>query len=163
MHSEVDEDSELRSELERCRRELASAREQHETCAEREAEYDRALEQSLEISRVLDARLTAEETVTSGPKGWLKRRILPNAATSEEIADARELRASALFDGPWYLRAYPEVVATGLSPALHYLRRGATEGKDPGPEFSTRRYLAKHPLVARTKANPLLNHLRTHQ
>ncbi|WP_241732806.1 hypothetical protein [Aeromicrobium phoceense] len=163
MYSDVDEDAELRSELERCRRELASLREQHEACAEREAEHDRAREQSLEISRVLDARLTAEERQTSGPKGWLKRRVMPNAATGEEIEDVTELRASALFDGAWYLRAYPEVVTTGLSPALHYLRHGAAEGKDPGPDFSTRRYLAKHPLVARKKANPLLNHLRTHQ
>lgn len=163
MYSEVDEDAELRSELERCRDELASAREQHESCAERESEYDRALEQAMELSRRLDARLTAEEKVTSGPKGWLKRRVLTNAATEEEIADSHELRGSDLFDGAWYLRAYPEVVSTGLSPALHYLRLGAAEGKDPGPEFNTKRYLAKHPLVARKKTNPLLNHLRTHQ
>lgn len=163
MHTEVDEDAGLRSELERCRRELASARELHESCAERDAEHDRTLDQALELSRLLDARLTAEEKVVHGPKGWLKRRVMPNAATEEELADARELRASALFDGAWYLRSYPEVVSTGLSPALHYLRHGVAEGKDPGPEFSTRRYLGKHPLVARGKVNPLLNHLRTHQ
>ncbi|MCL3837901.1 hypothetical protein [Aeromicrobium duanguangcaii] len=163
MDSEVTEDAVLKSQLAQCRHELAVARQAHESCAERESENDRALDQALQISRVLDARLTAEESVTSGPKGWLKRRVMPNAATTQEIADARELRASALFDGAWYLRAYPDVVATGLSPALHYLRLGATEGKDPGPEFSTKRYLAKHPLVARRQANPLLNHLRTHQ
>ncbi|MCD9154165.1 hypothetical protein [Aeromicrobium duanguangcaii] len=154
---------ELRAELEGCRRELAAAREAHESCAERAAAADRAEAQALEISRTLDAQLTRSERVASGPKGWLKRRVLPNAATPQELADAQELRASSLFDGAWYLRAYPDVVSTGLSPALHYLRHGAAEGKDPGPEFSTKRYLAKHPLVAQRRANPLLNHLRTHQ
>lgn len=163
MYSEVDEESGLRSELDSCRRDLASAREQLETCAERAAEHDRALAQAREISSLLDALLTAQEQVTTGPKGWLKRRVLPNAATDEELQDARELRASSLFDGAWYLRTYPEVVSTGLSPALHYLRHGAADGMDPGPEFRTQHYVAKHPLVARRQGNPLLNHLRTHQ
>lgn len=163
MHSDVDEAVELRAELTRCRHELAAARDQHEACAERDTEHDRAVAQSLAISQLLDARLTSHENLASGPKGWLKRRVMPNAATAEELEDVRELRASALFDGAWYLRTYPEVVTTGLSPALHYLRLGAAEGKDPGPEFSTTHYLGRHPLVARRKANPLLNHLRTHQ
>ncbi|SKB06457.1 hypothetical protein [Aeromicrobium choanae] len=153
----------LEESLQQCRRELAELRRRYEATAESSAQADRATDQAARLAEALDARLTAQESTATGPKGWLKRRVLPNAATERELADARELRASALFDGPWYLRVYPAVVATGMSPALHYLRYGAAEGKDPGPEFSTKHYLARHPLVARRKGNPLLNHLRTHQ
>jgi len=154
---------ELEESLQRCRQELAAAREQLEQLAERAAQADRADSQAHRIAAALDARLTAEEVPATGPKGWLKRKVVPNAATPQELADAAELRASSLFDGAWYLRTYPEVVATGLSPALHYLRHGVAEQRDPGPEFSTKHYLGRHPLVARTKTNPLLNHLRTGQ
>ncbi len=46
---------------------------------------------------------------------------------------ARRLRASAAFDASWYCAAYPDVVAAGVDPALHYLRRGAAEGRAPLP------------------------------
>ncbi|MFI5425629.1 hypothetical protein [Aeromicrobium sp. UC242_57] len=36
-------------------------------------------------------------------------------------------------------------MSTGLSPALHYLRVGAADAKDPGPAFSTRKYLGPEP------------------
>ena len=51
-------------------------------------------------------------------------------------------------------------MATGLPPALHYLRHGAAEGLDPSPRFDTTQYLADHPDVAASGANPLLHHLR---
>lgn len=163
MNTEDVDGVELEESLQATRRELAAARERLETLAEESAAADRATAQALEMSRALDAHLTKTETVAEGPKAWLKRRVLPNAATPEESADLAELRASALFDGPWYLRTYPEVIATGMSPALHYLRHGAAEGKDPGPEFSTKHYVSRHPVTARRRTNPLLNHLRTHR
>ena len=43
------------------------------------------------------------------------------------------MRASAAFDASWYRAAYPDVVAAGVDPALHYLRRGAAEGRAPLP------------------------------
>ncbi|WP_230081299.1 hypothetical protein [Aeromicrobium senzhongii] len=157
------EDVGLDESLRQCRRELATVREQYEAQAEKIAATEHAENQAVAISRALDKHLTRAESVATGPKGWLKRRVLPNAATPQELADARELRASSLFDGPWYLRTYPEIISTGLSPALHYLRFGVAEGRDPGPEFSTKNYLARHPFVVRSRTNPLLNHLRTHQ
>lgn len=163
MNTEDVDVVELEESLQASRRELAAVRERFEVLAEQSAAADRATAQALEISRALDAHLTRTETVAEGPKGWIKRRVLPNVATPEEAADLSELRASSLFDGPWYLRTYPEVVATGMSPALHYLRLGAAEGKDPGPDFSTKHYVSRHPVTARRRTNPLLNHLRTHR
>jgi GT2 family glycosyltransferase len=46
---------------------------------------------------------------------------------------ARRLRASPAFDASWYRAAYPDVAAAGVDPALHYLRRGAAEGRAPLP------------------------------
>ncbi|HKY39096.1 MAG TPA: hypothetical protein VJN18_24325 [Polyangiaceae bacterium] len=70
------------------------------------------------------------------------------------------LAASGLFDRNWYLAAYPDVArAGGIDPAQHYLRYGADEGRDPGPRFSTRKYLKRYPDVARAGMNPLLHYL----
>lgn len=149
--------------LQQCRTELAAAMERVEVQAERRAAADRAQHQLTELARHLDERLTRSERKSAGVRGWVRRRLNRTVATVEEVADAKELRRSRLFDGVWYLSMYPEVAATGLSPALHYLRHGASEGKDPGPDFSTNHYAARHPLLARTKTNPLLNHLRTRQ
>ena len=66
-----------------------------------------------------------------------------------------------LFRGPWYVRRYPGVVASGMRPARHYLGGRGGSGLDPGPEFSTAEYLREHPEVAATGTNPLLHHLRT--
>lgn len=44
-----------------------------------------------------------------------------------------ELRRSKDFDAKWYLRANPDVAASGVDPALHYLAAGIKEGRAPGP------------------------------
>jgi lipopolysaccharide biosynthesis protein len=73
----------------------------------------------------------------------------------------RELvEASHLFDREWYLNCYPDVRAAGLDPALHYLRRGAMEARNPGPLFDTAWYLSQYPHVAAAGVNPLVHYLR---
>jgi hypothetical protein len=42
-------------------------------------------------------------------------------------------QANALFDQAWYLAAYPEVAAAGVSPLVHYLLWGAARGMSPHP------------------------------
>ena len=68
---------------------------------------------------------------------------------------------SPLFDADWYSRRHPDVEATGLQPAMHYLRIGARLMRDPGPRFSTRHYLRDNPDVAEAGINPLV-HYMTH-
>ena len=153
----------LEESLRQCRLELAAARAQQEQLAENQAAADQARDQLTVLARNLDTRLTRAERRASGLRGWVKRRLVATVPTPQELAATKVLRRSRLFDGVWYLSTYPQVAATGLSPALHYLRLGAAEGKDPGPDFSTNHYLARHPQIARTDVNPLLNHLRTGQ
>jgi hypothetical protein len=64
-----------------------------------------------------------------------------------------------MFDTTWYLARYPDVAASGVNPLDHYLRRGASEGRDPSPRFSTRWYLSAYPDVRTGGLNPLLHYL----
>jgi hypothetical protein len=67
---------------------------------------------------------------------------------------------SGYFDAGWYLEQYPEVAETGSDPAEHYLKVGASEGKNPGPQFDTRWYLERYPDVVAAKMNPLLHYIK---
>ncbi len=134
----------LEEQLALCRRELAQVRQQQEDAAERTSSNDRAAQRLRQLSTRLAQRLERGESV-AGRRGWLKRRVLSTMPRTEEDADLAVLRSSDLVNAPWYLQRYPEVVSTGLSPALHYLRKGAAENKDPGPSFSTRKYVEQHP------------------
>lgn len=58
------------------------------------------------------------------------------------------IQASPFFDPDWYLRTYPDVAVSGLSPAEHYLRFGQMLGRDPGPDFSSALYLRHNPDIA---------------
>ncbi|MDB5803877.1 MAG: wbbL4 [Betaproteobacteria bacterium] len=82
-------------------------------------------------------------------------RLLTGGAGARAEFQARVLRRSLLFSAPWYLRTYPEVAAAGVDPVLHYLARGAAQGYDPGPRFSTRGYAARHRIAGLTGINPL--------
>lgn len=50
------------------------------------------------------------------------------------------LGGSDLFDPSWYLMTYPDVNESGMSPREHYVRAGAFEGRNPGPDFDTMSY-----------------------
>jgi hypothetical protein len=72
----------------------------------------------------------------------------------------RELSGSArktLFDADYYRRSSPE----GRShPLLHFLAKGAYQGRQPHPLFDPAFYLRKYPDVAASGANPLCHYLK---
>jgi FkbM family methyltransferase len=72
---------------------------------------------------------------------------------------AQALRASGLFDETWYRQRYPDVAASGMDLVQHYLRYGASEGRDPGPAFDSLWYLEANPDVARAGINPLYHYI----
>lgn len=84
---------------------------------------------------------------------------LPGAERAAVARRAALFRASRLFDGGYYLARYPDVAAAGLDPAWHYAARGAGEGRDPSPWFSTRAYLDLHSDVTAARMNPLEHYL----
>jgi len=72
----------------------------------------------------------------------------------------RELSGSArktLFDADYYRRSSPE----GRShPLLHFLAKGAYQGRQPHPLFDPAFYLRKYPDVAAAGVNPLCHYLK---
>jgi len=70
------------------------------------------------------------------------------------------VKFSGMFDKAYYLQQYPEVKKTGLSPLVHFLRKGWREGKNPSQDFNTRLYLELHPDVENAEVNPLVHYLR---
>jgi GT2 family glycosyltransferase/ubiquinone/menaquinone biosynthesis C-methylase UbiE len=80
---------------------------------------------------------------------------------SRLFRDMRLITASGLFDRDWYLQNNPDVAETGVDPLIHYLRRGAREGRNPGPAFNSKQYLQEYPDVARSRVNPLAHYLRS--
>ena len=77
------------------------------------------------------------------------------AASSEHL---NAIRNSAFFNSAHYLETNPDVYATGMDPAFHYLVHGGREGRNPGPFFSTKAYLARYPDVAEAEVNALLHY-----
>ncbi|OIN12892.1 hypothetical protein [Oceanisphaera psychrotolerans] len=81
-------------------------------------------------------------------------------ALRRKLAD---LHNSPLFDPKWYLAQYPDI-ATNVkfrkNPALHYLKFGGFEGRNPSPHFNSAAYLALNPDVQAEGFNPLLHYLR---
>jgi hypothetical protein len=70
-----------------------------------------------------------------------------------------DIYGSGLFDREWYLTKYPDVAEAAIDPAIHYLKYGWREGRDPSLYFSTSGYLNLNRDVAITNANPLVHFL----
>jgi GT2 family glycosyltransferase len=63
-----------------------------------------------------------------------------------------------LFDANWYMRGSPDVAQSGLLAALHYLRSGDAEGRDPHPLFDVRWYREQYAGHLKTWALTALEH-----
>lgn len=85
----------------------------------------------------------------------LKKRLMQHK-------QAKALKESTLFDAVWYLEQYPDLANSRWArrhPELHYLRFGAREGRNPGPDFDSQRYLDDNPDVVELDVNPLWHYL----
>jgi len=82
----------------------------------------------------------------------------PVRSASKLIKKNFELvESSGLFSEEFYLRKYPDV--KGLSALEHYLRIGASEGRQPNIFFSPEYYLNQYPDVRALYMNPFLHFL----
>ncbi len=71
-----------------------------------------------------------------------------------------EIVESGLFSAEWYLDQYQDVAAAGRDALEHYLKDGASEGRDPAPDFSTTGYLARYQDAVDSDLNPLVHYIR---
>lgn len=94
-------------------------------------------------------------------KKRLVRLLLPSMLRSwwdrrhtDQLVDI--ITRSGKFDAKWYLNTYSDVARTGLDPIRHYLEIGASEGRNPNPDFDTTAYLANRPMLSVWGLNPFV-------
>ena len=94
--------------------------------------------------------------------GWRLKGLRDRALQAIAFAspNRRLIKRSGLFDARWYLRQYPAVAQSGLSPLAHYLTIGWKQGFSPGPDFDSGWYLDWYRDVAAADCEPLLHYLR---
>lgn len=158
----------VRAELERhyliCRDMEAERRRACEARDEAKREVDALRLQLLDLQRALQAAGTPPSPASRkrGPAGRIARWV-KSAGGRRPPASSRRglefLRASGWFDADWYLARYPDVLAAGVDPLVHFDAFGWKEARDPGPRFDTAWYLRANPDVAAAGVNPLSHFL----
>ena len=66
---------------------------------------------------------------------------------------------SNLFDVKFYLFAYSDVRFAGIDPIEHFVKYGASEGRNPSSEFNTSFYLEHYNDVRESGTNPLVHYI----
>jgi hypothetical protein len=159
--TDTDEIARLTEELATARAELAALREEKETWSEKEIKIrldrDRAIKAADEFATALAARLRIENAGLGKGTEILRKRFRPVSRT--EAVHLELIRGSELFNAPWYLRAYPDVVHLGMDPALHFLRHPFDPFRSPSEDFNIAQYCVDHPDVLKDKVNPLVHFL----
>lgn len=83
--------------------------------------------------------------------------------TAREEEDIALVAAHSLFDAAWYLERNPTLVASGMSPAEHFVLCGGFEGRSPGPGFDLLDYLDQFDEVERIGMNAFIHFIRHDQ
>lgn len=79
------------------------------------------------------------------------KRIIKNKS---ELKNLFLIKKSKYFNKKWYLNTYPDVKKAKIDPALHYLKYGWKEGRNPSGMFDNNLYLNKY----KYNANPLVHY-----
>ena len=74
------------------------------------------------------------------------------------IKGYKSIKENNLFDIGYYLKNYQDVQVSGADPIMHYLYHGASEGRNPSPNFDSNSYLKSNNDVKRSKLNPLVHY-----
>ncbi|PYE32835.1 glycosyltransferase involved in cell wall biosynthesis [Idiomarina fontislapidosi] len=91
-------------------------------------------------------------------RAFLAPLTLCRGTPAAQLANALDhLQTSPLFDADYYRERYPDIVAAGIDPALHYLKFGGGEGRDPSARFSSSGYAFIQALAS--DENPLVHYL----
>ena len=153
-------------------RQLANVRSEFEReLAEARSEFERELAEARSKYRNLVEEANRDVTRAEDTVAYLARRYEPGSRTAprgrlrdylrarpKERKELTAIRNSPFFDADFYLNSNPDVGASGMDAAVHYLVHGAGEGRDPSPYFSTHQYLIKFPDVAESGWNALAHY-----
>ena len=67
---------------------------------------------------------------------------------------------SGLFNEEWYLERNKDVAKTKANPIKHYLKFGWREGRNPSPDFDTKKYLEERPDIREAGICPLVHYIK---
>lgn len=142
---------------------LAASRQECTALRQQLEQMEKALQEQLAIPRIETLstgrmvstvlRRIARKLVPASVRSYRARR----RAVHQMSQTLAPLRHSTWFDRAWYLDRYEDVRSAGIDPVEHYHAFGWMEGRDPGPEFSTRYYLESNQDVKRSGIDPLLH------
>jgi len=78
-----------------------------------------------------------------------------------EIVQFDFIKNCGLFDEDWYVDNYPDVRRSKVNPIYHYVKYGASEGRNPNNWFDTFEYASKYmaPEI-RDRVNPLMHYVQ---
>ena len=107
------------------------------------------------VPEVCDAHDSAADLCFRTDRAWRRVPKPPYQAMLDPRSRRDQLLGSGLFDPDWYSARYPDIGEA--DPADHYLRHGASEGRQPSPFFDQARYFAANPDVQHAGANPVLH------
>jgi len=165
-HEQAAELARLQEELRLCRQELAQVRLENERVLEKQAQVRRGRRRANKEAGALAKALADvlyRELRERSEKGRRGRRRRGGGISAEEWQQVMLLHSSPDFRADWYLRQNLSVVRLAIEPALHFLRYGVVEGRNPGPDFDVRDYLEEHPDVRSTGENPVIHAMATHR
>jgi hypothetical protein len=86
------------------------------------------------------------------PRGVLAARHL---RAMRHTGFRRSADLTPLFDPRWYVQRYPDIRDARVNPALHYVRNGHLEQRDPSALFSAAWYAQRNPGLAESGLNPI--------
>jgi hypothetical protein len=143
-----DPEQALVESLRLARRELKLARGEQEAAVEtlqrvrrqRHALRDEVRLYSDALADLLSKAWWADQQSERTRPGLLRRRTSgpePAADAEADPALVAEVEAASGFDAGSYLRQHPELIAEGISPAVHYVRSGGRARHDAGPDVDT--------------------------
>lgn len=92
-----------------------------------------------------------------------KTEILKSLKDDDILNEISIIRSSSLFSDHWYNLHYPDVVEAGIDPVTHYVKHGAAEGRNPGPNFDSSWYRSCFTRVGEISCSPLAHYLRIGQ
>lgn len=82
--------------------------------------------------------------------------VLPQDYRKDELT----IEVSGLFDAPWYLARYPDLLEQHAEPLVHFCHYGWKEGRQPNPYFDTQAYSNEQGDLIAQGINPLLHYIQ---
>ena len=155
--------AELRSENKELKSELQIQAKKLEDCFKELATLTRLLVERDSVSLTKERETSIEQQPANKPSQKKpEKRWWENSFTRvlKKFVWTKLIKKSGLFDSEWYLKQYPDVVKHKGGPVDHYIRHGAAEGLNPGPDFDAVAYLRKYPDVADIGINPLVHYVQ---